>query len=273
VANADGTVTIAAPIGGTVSERTITLGESVEESGEALMKILDNSRVWVTANVYEKDIDRIQEGQAVVVRVNGLNGRFSGVVDRISPTVEDEKRVVEVWAKLENIREVLKPGMFANVEIATSRSSEPVLAIPESALVEATGHQLVYVQNGQSFEPVEVTLGEKFGDAVQVKNGLFEGDRIVTQGGMLLYAQSLRSGGQKHDSKPEITAVNSTAFPMWMLVPIVGAIVGIGVGSFWLERRSRIGGNSSSFEDWEEELVAEEVFIEEQVSAISKSDR
>jgi membrane fusion protein, heavy metal efflux system len=273
VANADGRVTISAPIGGTVSERTITLGESVQESGEALMKILDNSRVWVTANVYEKDIDRIQEGQTVVVRVNGLNRTFSGTVDRISPTVDDEKRVIQVRAALENDRELLKPGMFANLEIATSRTSEPVLSIPTSALVEANGQQLIYVQNGQSFEPVEVELGDKFGDRVKVKSGLFEGDRIVTQGGMLLYAQSLRSGGQKQDSQPEIRAVNSTSFPRWMLVPIVGAIVGIGVGSFWLGRRSRIGGSSTSFEDWEEELVAEEVLIEEQVSAISKSDR
>ncbi|HIK50312.1 MAG TPA: efflux RND transporter periplasmic adaptor subunit, partial [Oscillatoriales cyanobacterium M59_W2019_021] len=228
VANPDGTVTIVAPIGGTVSDRTITLGESVEASGEPLMHILDNTLVWATANIYEKDIDRIQEGQSVIVRVNGLDRTFSGTIDRISPTVDEERRVIQVRAALENDRELLKPGMFANLEIATSRSSEPVLSIPMSALVEANGQQLVYVENGQNFEPVEVELGEKFGDRVQVKSGLFEGDRIVTQGGMLLYAQSLRGGGQKHDSKPEETITTSPSFPIWMWVPIGGAIAALG---------------------------------------------
>ncbi|MGB3558133.1 MAG: efflux RND transporter periplasmic adaptor subunit [Geitlerinemataceae cyanobacterium] len=257
VANSDGVVTISAPISGVVSERTITLGESVEESGEALMKILDNSRVWATANVYEKDIDRIGEGQSVVVRVNGLNRTFSGSIDRISPTVEETERVVEVRAALENDREVLKPGMFANLEIATSQSSEPVLSIPDSALVEANGQQLVYVQNGQSFEPVEVTLGEKFDNFLQVKNGLFEGDRVVTQGGMLLYAQSLRGGGKKHDDKPEETIVNSTPFPQWMFVPIGGAIVAIGGGAFWLGRRSAKVETSLPDPDWDDSFKKE----------------
>lgn len=272
VANADGMVTIVAPIGGTVSERMITLGESVEESGEPLMQILDNTQVWVTANVYEKDIDRIREGQTVVVRVNGLNRTFSGTVDRISPTVDEEKRVVQVRAKLENDREVLKPGMFANLEIATSQTSEPVLAIPTSALVAANGKPLVYVENGNSFEPVDVVLGEKFGDAVQVESGVLDGDRIVTQGGMLLYAQSLRGNGDKHQVKPEETVVKSTVFPMWTIGAIAGAIGVIGGGAFWLGRRSKIRVHSPSLEDWEDELVAEEVLVEDRVSAIGKSD-
>lgn len=273
VANADGMVTISAPISGVVSERMITLGESVQESGEALMKILDNSRVWVTANVYEKDIDRIQEGQAVIVRLNGLNRRFSGVVDQISPTVDDEKRVIEVRAKLDNDQEVLKPGMFANLEIATSQTESPVLAIPSGALVAANGKQLVYVENGKSFEPVEVVLGEKFGDAVQVKSGVLDGDRIVTQGGMLLYAQSLRENGDKHEEEPEETVVKSTVFPQWMIGSMVGAIAVVGGGAFLLGRRSRIGVHSPSLDDWEDGLVAEEVLVEDRVSAIGTPDR
>ncbi len=67
-----------------------------------------------------------------------------------------------------------------------------LLAIPSSAVVDANGKKLVYVQNGDAFQPVEVTLGQTSGDMVEVKTGLFEGDLAVTQRAPQLYAQSLR---------------------------------------------------------------------------------
>lgn len=67
----------------------------------------------------------------------------------------------------------------------------PVLVIPQSALVEANGQQLVFVQNGNRFQPVEVTLGRRAGNLIEVESGLFDGDRVVTQRANQLYAQSL----------------------------------------------------------------------------------
>jgi cobalt-zinc-cadmium efflux system membrane fusion protein len=71
-ANQDGTITIAAPIAGTVADRETTMGESGEDAGKKVMTIINGSRVQVSANVYEKDLDRIQTGQRVLMKVASL---------------------------------------------------------------------------------------------------------------------------------------------------------------------------------------------------------
>lgn len=104
-------------------------------------------------------------------------------------------------------------------------------------------------QNGHNFEPVEVTLGETASDKVEVKNGLFEGDRIVTQGAIQLYAQSLRVGSkkaEKHEnlversiaSAPEKQGLtlNFLSLPWWWAIPAGGAIA---AGAFWAGGRSK----------------------------------
>ena len=135
---------------------------------------------------------------------------------------------------------LLKAGMFTNIEILTDSVSVSILAIPATSVVEANGKQLVFVQNGKSYQPVDVTLGRTSGELVEVTNGLFEGDRIVTQRANQLYAQSLRGDNKTKDDrseavKPEVSAVNN-----WWLVILAG---GVGGGAmvaiaFWLGRRS-----------------------------------
>lgn len=240
--NSDGTIAIKAPIDGTVADREISLGESVEEAGKRLMTIVDNRTVSATANVYEKDLNKVKIGQAVRVKVSGLaNRNFQGKVTVIGAVVEGGTRVVPVTVELDNINGVLKPGMFAELEILTERSPEAVVAIPQSAIVEANGQQIVYVQNGNSYQSVNPTLGRKAGDLVEVKDGLFEGDLVVTQRGMQLYAQSLRGGNKTEDSHsaaPETnlsTVTGNNQIPWWIVLPTGGAIA---AGAFWLGRRS-----------------------------------
>lgn len=245
-ANDRGLVTIVAPISGTVAEREITLGESVQAVDKPLMSLLNNGRVFATANLYEKDLSQIQEGLDVKVKVAGLSERvFRGKITLIGTAVNDETRVVPVKAELENIEGLLKPGMFADLEIVTGREAVKVLAIPTSALIETKGKQVVYVQNGQAFQPVEVSLGKTLGDLVEIKSGLFEGDLIVTQRANQLYAQSLRRGKTPQDSgdnpapvKREPLTINaqSLTFPGWWLLPLTGVI---SVGAFWLGRRTQ----------------------------------
>jgi membrane fusion protein, heavy metal efflux system len=243
-ANSDGMIAIKAPIDGAISDREISLGESVEEAGKPLMIIVDSSTVLATANVYEKDLNKVRAAQIVRVKVAGLPDRtFQGKVTIIGSVVEGESRVVPVKAELDNSNGLLKPGMFAELEILTERSPEAVLAIPQSAIVEANGQQIVYVQNGNAYQPVNITVGRKSGDLVEIKDGLFEGDLVVMQRGMQLYAQSLR-GGKKvedahSDTAPETnlaTVPGNSQIPWWAVLPIGGAIA---AGAFWLGRRTR----------------------------------
>jgi cobalt-zinc-cadmium efflux system membrane fusion protein len=249
-ANEKGLVTVTAPISGTVSDREVTLGQAFEDAGGKLMTIVNDNRVFATANIYEKDLDKVKTGQRVSVKVSSLPERtFSGRIATIASVVEGETRVVPVKAELDNPGGVLKPGMFAELEVLTDRTPTAILAIPSSAVVEANGKKLVYVQNGNAFQPVEVTLGQTSADMVEVKTGLFEGDLVVTQRAPQLYAQSLRGGSttkanDAHDEAPassQATDSNKSRsqLPWWLLIPAGGGVAAIAIGSFWLGRRTK----------------------------------
>lgn len=242
IANSDGTITIKAPISGKVADRESSPGESFEEAGKPLMTILNDNGVLATANIYEKDLDKVKSGQRVQVKVANLANRtFTGQIDFVGAAVEGETRVVPVKAKLANSNGLLKPGMFAELEVLT-QTSAAIVAVPNTVLVEANGNQLVYVQNGNAYQPVEVTLGQISGDMVEVKSGLFEGDLMVTQRATQLYAQSLRGGGKAEADKPEKVTPQATTsssgksqLPWWLVIPAGGAIAG---AAFWAGRRT-----------------------------------
>lgn len=242
--NLDGTITIKAPIAGTIADREITLGQSAQDAGASLMTIVDNRTVLATANIYEKDLNQVAQGQRVRVQISSLPNRvFEGRITTIGSVVEGENRVIPVRAELDNIDGALKPGMFAKLEVLTTRTPEPVVMIPQSALVEANGRQLVFVQNGNTFQPVEVVLGRQAGNVVEVKSGLFEGDRIVTQRANLLYAQSLRSGRTSEEAATEIPQSRGVGgtLPWWIILP-AGGLLAIGTfaaGVLWSNRRNR----------------------------------
>ncbi|MBW4486544.1 MAG: efflux RND transporter periplasmic adaptor subunit [Trichocoleus desertorum ATA4-8-CV12] len=247
-ANGDGAITITAPIAGTVADRETTLGESGEDAGKKVMTIINDSSVQVSANIYEKDLDRIQTGQRVQVKVASLSDRsFTGRISVIGAVVQGETRIVPVKAELDNPDGLLKSGMFAELEVLTDRTSAAVLAIPKSALVETNDKkQIIFVQNGDAFQPTEVTLGQASGELVEVKNGLFDGDRIVTQRAMQLYAQSLRGGSntaEDHEHGETVTTTSQPAIPWWLVIPAGGAIAAgtFGAGVYWANRRHRQG--------------------------------
>ncbi len=238
-ANPDGTIAITSPITGTVSELKATLSESGEDAGKPIMTIVNSDRLLATANIYEKDLNQIKVGQQVRVTVSGR--KFSGKVKTIGAVVNGETRVVPVQAEIENPDRTLTVGMFAELEILTTKSAESVITIPASAVVEANGSNLVFVQNGNTFQPVEVLLGRTSGDYVEVDNGLYEGDAIATQRATQLYAQSLRGGSKPTESeiKPEQVKESSFSPPVWTML-LTGAIAGGGIvaTAFWLGRRS-----------------------------------
>lgn len=226
-ANEKGLVTVVAPIAGTVADREITPGESVNSAEKPLMSILNDSSVFATANIYEKDLNQVKQGQELTVKIASLPNRtFRGKISFIGSTVEGENRAVPVKALLDNSEGTLKPGMFAELEILTNKTAKNILAIPISAAVEANGKQLVYVKNGDAFQAVEVELGETSGDLVEIKRGLFEGDLIVTQRAPQLYAQSLR-GESKHskvEENPKVTEVKLNSFPVPLWAGIGGGM-------------------------------------------------
>ncbi|MBW3584442.1 MAG: efflux RND transporter periplasmic adaptor subunit [Cyanobacteria bacterium 0813] len=249
VANDRVLVTVVATISGTVADREITPGESVNAE-KPLMSLLNDSRVFATANIYEKDLNQVKQGQEVRVKVANLPDRtFKGKIAFIGSSVEGETRVVPVKAELDNINGELKPGLFAELEILTNKTATNILAIPSAAVVDVSGKKTVYVQNGNAYQAVEIELGQTAGDLVEVKRGLFEGDLIVTQRAPQLYAQSLRGGSNKHSedeekkkATPKVTEVNFNNLPVSLWWAAIGGGVAIAsltftAGVLWGNRR------------------------------------
>jgi cobalt-zinc-cadmium efflux system membrane fusion protein len=199
-ARADGSIKIVSPIAGIVSDQQVTSGEAVEP-GKVLYKIVNLSEVWATAQVYEKDLSKVRLGQTIEVVINSYPGRtFRGRIASLDPTVDPETRTVAVRAVLKNAQGLLKPEMFATLRVVTGSQTRPVVMIPRSAVLDVDGEKIVYVQNGEAFVPTEVKLGQINGDFVQVTDGIFSGDLVVTQRAFQLRAQALKGSFPAEDS-------------------------------------------------------------------------
>ncbi len=251
-ANAKGLIIVTAPISGKVTDREVTIGQSFQDAGGKLMTIVNDSQVFATANIYEKDLDKVKTGQQVRMKVASVpNQTFTGKITRIGSVVEGETRVVPVQAEVNNARGQLKPGMFAEFEVVTDQTSTATLAIPQSAVVDANNKKLIYVQNGNAFQSVEVELGQTSGDLIEIKSGLFEGDSVVTQRAPQLYAQSLKSGSKSNEAEgeeqeqakahSEETKADSLPVPLWLFGAggVTLATLAFVAGSFWSSRRNR----------------------------------
>lgn len=180
---------LTSPIAGIVVERNATIGATVGSDAN-LFRIIDISRVWIDANVFEKDLERVRRGQAVKVSVPAFPGSsFSGTVILVSSVVDPETRTVKVRTEVPNRDGRLKPDMFANVEIITDLH-RTAISIPQSALLNDGGQTVVFVATGKGYEKRKVTAGIQSSDRVEVIDGLQAGDKVVVKGNYLLLQQS-----------------------------------------------------------------------------------
>ncbi len=248
-ANEQGVVTITAPINGTVTARPATVGQTVVEGETQIMTLGNDRQVVATANLYEGDLAKVAVGQTVYARV--ASGQvLTGTVSRIGTGV-GEKRTVPVQTLLDNTDGQLKAGMFAELEVATGNSASAVLSVPSSALVEANGKKLLYVQSGDTFQAIEVKTGRTTAERLEITQGLFAGDRVVTQNALSLYAQSLRGDHPESPAAQQSAASNTAALPIG-LWPVASGAVALSLGALFFRRRR--GASSASTQDLNAEI-------------------
>lgn len=183
------TVLVRSPAAGVVLEKSATAGVRAM-AGDILFKIADLSTVWIIAEVYEQDIGRIRPGQRVLARLDAYPDRtFEGRVGFIYPTLQPTTRTGRVRVELPNLEGLLKPMMYAHLEIATE--VRRALAVPRSAVLEGGRRTLVLVGHGEGrFEPRPVKLGLRGEDNVEVLEGLREGEEVVISANFLIDAES-----------------------------------------------------------------------------------
>jgi Cu(I)/Ag(I) efflux system membrane fusion protein len=184
------TLTFRSPVAGIVTEKKALQGMRFMP-GEALYQVADLSAVWVVADVFEQDIGLVKSGAKASVRINAYPDKvFSGAITYVYPTLNAETRTVPVRVEVANAGQLLKPGMFAQVELPVAGKGS-VVTVPVSAVIDSGTRRIVLIQAGEGrFEPREVKLGARSDNYIEVTEGVKDGEAVVVAANFLIDAES-----------------------------------------------------------------------------------
>ncbi|HJU29273.1 MAG TPA: efflux RND transporter periplasmic adaptor subunit [Candidatus Binataceae bacterium] len=178
---------LSSPIAGTLVRRNLRIGEMVDRSGPAPIRVINLDRVWVMANVFERDLEGLRVGAPAQVSVEAYpTVAFAGRVAYIGDEVDLATRAVRARIEVPNSDHMLKPGMFAHASI-DSQNSQEVLAAPESAVYQVGGEEVVFVPAAAgAFSVRPVKIGRRGEGVVEIVSGLKPGEQVVAKGGLAL---------------------------------------------------------------------------------------
>lgn len=170
---------IRAPFDGYVEKRLVNLGEYVKVQ-TPVMSVVRVDPLKATAEIPEKMAPWIQDKQPVEILVDAYpDTPFAGTMSRISPVVTSATRAFAIEATVPNGDGKLKPGTFARVRIATAKTDQ-VLTVSANALQYRYGVNRVFVVDGDHLAMRELKVGERFGDRIEVVEGVKAGEAIAT---------------------------------------------------------------------------------------------
>jgi len=188
-------------------EKAVLAGEKVEPT-TPLMVIADLSVVWVQAEFYEEDAPLVRVGEAARVTVNSYPQRsWAATIDYLFPSVDAQTRTLRARLRIANPDLLLRPGMYANVEIRKALGYQ--LAVPEEAVLDSGTRQIVFLDRGGGyFEPREVKAGERTNGRREILSGLAAGERVVISGNFLIDSESrLKSALEGMEAMPGMPGV------------------------------------------------------------------
>jgi membrane fusion protein (multidrug efflux system) len=203
---------IVAPISGVIAKRMVKLGNLVQIN-QALFQIVDLDPLQAVLNVPERNLDTLKAGQHVQMQVDALAGKtFGGTIARIAPVVDAASGTFRATCEFRDSTQTLKPGMFGRIEVAYDQRHD-ALVVPRAAIVEEDGENSVFVIEKNivaaatatakksmfgeakaevtSASPARETMvakrrlvktGYSEGDRIEIRDGLKDGDRVITIG-------------------------------------------------------------------------------------------
>jgi cobalt-zinc-cadmium efflux system membrane fusion protein len=189
----NGQFTLTAPHAGRITEDNFVVGERIEP-GRTLLRLVDESVVWVDAKLPSGAVSGIVPGSAATV-VAGSQ-RMSGTVLRTAHRTSEATRNAAVRIEVPNVDDRLHAGDFVDVYLDTQprTGATTALAVPTAALVQLEGDTVVFREKAQgAFEPVPVRTGEIVGDTTVIEEGLKAGETVVIEGAFALKAQMLKA--------------------------------------------------------------------------------
>ncbi|GAA4340793.1 efflux RND transporter periplasmic adaptor subunit [Flaviaesturariibacter amylovorans] len=193
----DPNVIYLAPASGIVAELSVTEGQYVAEGGP-IMKLESYQQVWVEADVYPREAERIRNGQRVQVLVAGSEEEPEEmVVSFVTPAVQTNTQVVQIRGTISNRGGRFQPGMQVVVLLPGEKSAGSKLTLPIDAVIRDGNKAHVWLQvDREKFVPKPVTTGAETAEQVEILTGLTAGEKVVTSGAYLLYSEYILKKGK-----------------------------------------------------------------------------
>ena len=220
------------PVNGTLVARNVYPGKYVK-AGEVLFEIADFGLMWFHVNVYEQDLPWVRVGAKARVTTPAAPGReFEGTVTLIDPTFDPETRSTRVRIEVPNPVEEKVGGLArplphrAYGEAVLALAGDPVLAVPRSAVLDTGRRAVAYVdRGGGAYEKRDVRVGRRGDDTVEILGGLAEGEKVVTQGNLMIDAEAQMAQPESlgvDEAMPEHT-VDDATMKRWTVLSTAAA--------------------------------------------------
>lgn len=185
VAHAGGA--IRAPIAGTVVERLITPGQLLQAGSTACFTVADLSRMWVMAQVTPAELAAVHVGDRAEISTGDEAPPLTGTVTNIGGVVNADTGLIDVRVAVDNRDSLLKKQMYVNVTLRAQQASHALLVPASAVLRDDENLPFVYVaQADGGFARQHVTLGDRSGDDVAIRDGLKAGQQVVVDGGIFV---------------------------------------------------------------------------------------
>lgn len=191
---------VSAPFAGLIARRAVELGGYVDP-GKPLFELVSMSPLEVVFNLPELESQRVAVGQRIQIGVAAPADRsFDAVVTFIAPTVDPATRTLRIKAEVANEEGLLRPGLFARIEVGTDQRRS-VLMVPEEAIVQREGSAWLFViGQDERVRRLPIETGAQSKGRIEVRgNGISAGDRVVRRGhggladGMVVVVRETRS--------------------------------------------------------------------------------
>jgi hypothetical protein len=172
-----------------------------------LFTVVDLTNVWIVADVYERDLQRVREGSRATVTTTAYPDQpVEGRVSFIDPQLNTSTRTAKIRVEVDNLRGDLRLGMFTDVAIS-SPGTASVLSVPKDAIQSVGDRQFAYLPSANDptkFLEREVRVGRTLGDHIEVLAGLSADGSVVSKGSFFLRAEAERLGLRSSQSGPPL---------------------------------------------------------------------
>lgn len=169
-----------APAAGTVSSVSVSAGDFATQSMPPVT-IVDTETLILQVPLTEYEVTRVSAGQQIALSVDALSREYAGIVEWVSPAMEQRTQSYYARVRVDNADGRLRPGMYARADIVVDQAENAVL-LPKEALVREDDVTYVYMIDEGAARRVAVSLGLDDGYTVEVLSGIHAGDSVVIKG-------------------------------------------------------------------------------------------